>query len=195
MIIQTNIHFYFIGFILFLLAAGKAFAIRFPEIAYFPLIPNHSYTLLSEKGNSVNLLLKIELSKKEDEVDNFFLNYSFEYITGKEKIFYILRFALLTNGDIYLTEIKDDVFTRSFIPGIMIFPQVVSYNTNYIIGENITFRHLKRIENFKDPAFKKSYKDVIISELKLLDKTILLYFSKTLGLVAIKTKEELFQLK
>ncbi len=194
--IWTNKPVLFLSFTLFLFSLySRSYCIRFPDISYFPILPNYSFSLISGKSNTLDVSMKIEIPRDEEIYDKFFLNCLIVLNIDKEKLIYSLRFTLMTNGDVYLTEMRDSAFQRSFPPDILIFPVYPSYDKPVVIGENISLKYSKSFGKMSEKDFKKVYNNVVTAELKLLDDPCLIYFSKDYGIVGIKARDEVFRRK
>ncbi len=192
---MTGINKYFVPplAILFLCITFKVmYSIRMPEVPYFPVYPNYSFNLTGDKGSTISMTLRIDIPNENETIDKFFLNWSMIMKSGPDKLAYSLRLILLTNGNIYLDQMKDGVYERSFPPEIIIFPSAPVFNRELEIGENISFKFTRFIGRLSDAALSQVYYNVIEGELKLLDRDCRIYFSKDNGVVMIRTPDETY---
>lgn len=94
----------------------RSFSVHIPDISYFPVNPNYSESLASNKSNTIDISLKIEIPRTSETIDKFFLNWLIIMKLSNEKFIYSLKMTLLTNGNIYLNELRDGAYTRTFRP-------------------------------------------------------------------------------
>jgi hypothetical protein len=177
---------------LFLLIFNMIYAIRYPEIFYFPFSPKFSFSLLSDKGNAVEATLTTIDIPSDKDPENFQLNWTLKLNLDKQNIVYYLRMNCDTNGDIYLSEMKDAAVRRSFFSDPLIFPIKISYNSPISIGEKISLKYIKSLSTLTIKEKNKVFNNVVVANLNFGDDIFILYFSKGLGVVAIKTDDELF---
>jgi hypothetical protein len=177
---------------LFLLSINVIYALRFPEVYFFPFSPKFGFSLLSEKGNTIEATLTtIDLPADKDP-ESFQLNWTLKLNLDKQNIVYYLRMNCSTNGDIYLSDMKDAAVRRSFFSEPLIFPMKISYNSPIPIGEKISLKYIKSLSTLTIKEKNRNFNNVVVANLNFGDDTFILYFSKGLGVVAVKTDDELF---
>lgn len=167
-------------------------AMRFPDVFYFPFTPGFSFSLVSEKSNTMDVVANIVIPDDED-LEIFYLDWNIRLNIDKRDLVYSLRFVVMTNGDVYLSEMKDESYLRYFEPKPLIFPQSLKLNTVISVGENMSLKYIKKI-----PALRvgdRSFNNVIVAELTMSDEVISLYFAEKSGIVGMKTRRETFRKK
>jgi hypothetical protein len=174
------------------LCAVPVFGMRFPDVYFFPFTPDFGFSLVSDKSNSMDVTTKIVIPAEETP-DIFYLDWNIRLSISKKPVSYSLRFVVSTNGDVFLSEMRDESSLRYFDPMPLVFPQSLSYNSNVVIGENMGLKFLKRIPSLK--VGDRSFNNVILAELALADETISLYFAEKSGIVGMKSGQETFRRK
>lgn len=177
-------------FCLFL--TGPLFGVRFPDVFYFPFTPGFSFSLVSEKSNSMDVATKIVIPDNED-LEIFYLDWNIRLVIDSRDINYALRFVVQTNGDVYLSEMKDESTLRFFDPMPLVFPQSLKLNAEIPVGENMSLKYVKKLPSLK--VGNKSYNNIILADLQLADGVISLYFAEKNGIIGMKTKQETFRKK
>lgn len=172
-----------------------AYAVRFPTIYYFPLKPDFSFSLISERSNTVDVTERIELPGEDDNPDIFFVNWLVKLSLDNQKLIYSLRFQVETNGDISLSEMKDQTYQFYFDNKPLIFPRKYELNSPVSIGENVTWKYTKTLASLKEKNSDKVYNNVVIADFTFMDKTIQIFFAEENGIVGIKSGDEIFRRK
>ncbi len=192
MTMKNRSYAFFLQVFLLLLPVGASYCVHIPDVLYFPVVPNYSESLVSDKSNAIDISLKIEIPRTSETIDKFILNWLVIMKLSNEKFIYSIRMFLLTNGNIYLSEMRDGAYERTFPSMPDILPSAPVFNKTFEIGENMSFKLIKYYNKFSDPFMDKSYYNVISGELKLLDQACQIFFSKDNGIIMIKTGEETF---
>ena len=182
---------YLLSFIL-MVGVSPLSAMRFPDVFYFPFTPGFSFSLVSEKGNSMDMVANIVIPDDED-LEIFYLDWNLRLNIDKRDLVYSLRFVVMTNGDVYLSEMKDESTLRYFEPKPLVFPQSLKLNTVIPVGENMSLKYIKKIPSLK--VGDRSFNNVIVADLAMSDEVISLYFAEKSGIVGMKTKRETFRKK
>lgn len=168
------------------------FGMRFPDVFYFPFTPNFTFSLISEKSNTMDVVAKIVIPENED-LDIFYLDWNIRLVIDSRNINYALRFVVMTNGDVYLSEMKDESYLRYFDPMPLIFPESLKMNTVIPVGENMSLKYVKKLPSLKVGG--RSFNNVIMADLEMSDEVLSLYFGEKSGIIGIKTKRETFRKK
>jgi hypothetical protein len=181
--------------LLFCLSFNFIHAVKFPEIFFFPFSAKYGFSLASDKGNTIDAVLTTIDIPTDKDPETFQLNWSLRLNIDRQNFYYYLRMDCNTNGDVYLSEMKDSVVRRSFFTEPLIFPMKINYNSPITIGENFSLKYMKSLASLAIKENSRTYNNVIVANLNFGDETYILYFSKGIGIVAIKTDNELFLVK
>jgi hypothetical protein len=178
--------------LLIALSAIPVFGMRFPDVYFFPFTPDFAFSLVSDKSNSMDVTTKIVIPDEEDP-DIFYLDWNIRLTISQKPVQYSLRFVVTTNGDVFLSEMRDESSQRFFDPMPLVFPQNIAFNTTVGIGENMSLKYLKKIPSLK--VGDRSFNNVIVADLVLADETVALYFAEKSGIVGLKSGQETFRKK
>ncbi len=182
-----------IYFLLFFFAINITYSMKFPEVFFFPFMPSFSFSLISDKNNSIDMYARIEMPYDEDYTDNFYLNWILKITVDNQKLYYSLRFCVTSNGDVYFTDISDGLFQRYLEPPPLIFPQKIKYDIPIIIGDNISLKYLKSMPSIK--VNDRIYKNIVVADIYFGEKNYTIYFAKDNGIIGIKTDGETYKIK
>jgi hypothetical protein len=178
--------------LLIALSAVPCFGMRFPDVYFFPFTPDFGFSLVSDRTNTMDVTTKIVIPDEESP-DIFYLDWNIKLSIAQKPVSYSLRFVVSTNGDVFLSEMRDESSLRTFDPLLLVFPQVIAYNSPIPIGENMSLKYLKKIPSLK--VGERSFNNVILAELAMADETISLYFAEKSGIVGMKNGQETFRKK
>jgi hypothetical protein len=172
----------------------------FPDVFYFPFNPNFSFSLISDKSNTVEVAANIIFPKTagnegDEGYQVFFVDWKLSLNMENQKLDYLLHFTILSNGDVYLSSIRDELYQRSLYPEALVFPKNVNFDKPIFIGENISLKYSKFLSYLKIKESGKSYNNVRIADLTLGDSVYTLYFAQYQGIVAIKGPDEVYRIK
>jgi hypothetical protein len=185
---KTNIKNLLVAFSFLVFLSGYGWSISFPQCNFFPVKPNYSYTVYSEKGNSITFEETIELPE-EVELGVWSIWKIKLYFTDGTKEEYILRFWINNEGEGFLSTIKDKGYERSFLEMPKVFPLVVEKNKEVTFGSNFYIVYRGEYSRFVHPTLKVNLNSVIVVELVLGSKKITIYFNKETGPILIETQE------
>lgn len=176
----------------FILGLVPAFGMRFPDVFYFPFTPDFGFSLVSDRSNTMDVTTKIVIPADESP-DYFYLDWNIRLNLSKNPVSYSLRFVVSTNGDIFLSEMRDESSQRFFDPMAPVFPQSIPFNSTIVLGEKLSLKYLKKIASLK--VGDSTFNNVIVADLAFGDETINLYFAEKKGIVGMKNGKETFRKK
>ncbi len=173
-----------------LLPASAVMALSFPDVYFFPFTPGYSFSLVSDRGNTLQVTTRITIPEDPDP-QSFDLDWNLRISLEHQTLSYTLRFAVLPTGDILLSELSDEHTGRSFEARPLVFPRSPKIGAPVVLGESMSLTFVKKLPSLK--VGEKSYQDIWVADLVLGNATNQIYFAQKNAIVGVKTPSETFR--
>lgn len=169
----------------------SAAALSFPDVYFFSFNPGFGFTLQSDKGNTLRFDTNIELTPDFANSKVVYIKFFITWTKDGDTIKYYLKFLVDRNGNVYLNEFGDGVYSRMFFDQILFFPKNIQMGTSCVLGDNIKIDYVKKLGSLNVNG--RSFYDVIESRLQLADLNWTLYFARSNGIIGIKCGDETYR--
>ncbi len=172
------------------MAFTPAFSITPPFSRYFPIKTGFEFSLKSDKGNQMLFKSSIEIPDEAREMGHVFVNWHMFWKNNEDLIKYRFRFRVAENGVFYLVDIHDGIYLRSIPEAIPLISNNPKMNQEIPLGENMSLMYTRTYSRIVIGG--KTFENVIQARLSLADMIIDLYFASGKGIIAIKSRDEVF---
>jgi hypothetical protein len=108
-----------------------------PVNPYYPIRPNMKTTLVSDRGNSIEITSSVEITSEYDETGFFYSSWLLKVSLIEGRFMYLLNFIINKDGEMSLIEVKDLLSERMLKEPALIFPSRKNTMINSRLGDNI----------------------------------------------------------
>jgi hypothetical protein len=174
----------------------KGWGFSFPNVFYFPFTPGFGFSLISDKGNSIKAVSAIEFSEDFQNTGVVFVNWKISVNKNNETNQYNVRLRVENSGEIYLSEIGDNLYARPIPNTPNVLPVNIPYKEKIQIGKNISLTFTGSRPSLAvnlDDGTRKVFQNVVSADLEIGDTTYTLYFARRQGVVGIRTADEIYR--
>lgn len=180
-----------IAIFVLLMTFQTAHALDFPYVFFFSFTPGFKFSLESDRGNTLRFDTNIELTPDYNDSKVLYLKFFVTWVKDDETIKYVIKLMVDPQGNVYLNEIGDGVYSRMFFDQIMFFPRDVRAGSSYVLGDNISIDYVKKLNSLT--VNNKTFYDVFESQIKMADKVWTVYFARSNGIIGIKCADETYR--
>lgn len=180
-----------IGALLAAIFAANAYSIDFPYVYFFSFWGGFDFSLESEAGNRIDVESSIEMTDDYDESGTLYIEFETDWTENEEVVEWMIEVMVDSDGNVYLSGLKDDLYSRMIFDLPLLFPQYEEYGTAYDLGYGISLTFVEELSTYTSGG--KTFYDVIETELNFGSKTWTVYFGYQKGIIEIVTDSEVFE--